>query len=129
MTTFAANTLGLLLLVVPAFSQEPPRATLRVEVRTDARPVAGAAVTVNGVSKQTDQNGIAILALPFGRAEVSVAREGFFPGKASLFLDEAREWQVTIELMPQERREEEVTVYATRTGARLQDLPTRVEVL
>jgi outer membrane receptor for ferrienterochelin and colicins len=114
--------------LLPVFSQEPPRATIRVEVRTDANPVAGAVVTVNGTSIQTDQNGIAIIALPLGMAEVAVAREGFFPGKASLLVNEVREWQITVELKPQERREEEVTVFATRTDARLQDLPTRVEV-
>ena len=115
--------------LLPVFSQEPARATIRVEVRTDAGPVAGAVVIVNGISMPTHQNGSAIIALPLGTAEVSVAKEGFFPGKVSLLVDEAREWQITVELKPQERREEEVTVFATRTDTRLQDLPTRVEVL
>lgn len=114
---------------LPVFPQEPPRATIRVEVRTDAAPVAGAAVTMNGVSIQTDQNGIAITALPLGRVDVTVSKEGFLPAKASLAVDEIREWRIAFDLQPQQQREEEVTVFATRTDTRLQDLPTRVEVL
>src|SRR4029077_3332173 len=57
------------------------------------------------------------------------SKEGFFAGKASVSVDEPREWDVTIELKPQEQAQEEVTVFATRTGTRIQDLPTRVEVL
>ena len=36
---------------------------------------------------------------------------------------------ITVELTPQETVKEEITVSATRTDARLQDLPMRVEVL
>jgi outer membrane receptor for ferrienterochelin and colicins len=125
----AFTLLLLLAMMRPVFSQEPARATIRVEVRTDAGPVAGAAVTVNGVSMPADQNGVAMITLPLGMAEVGVAKEGFFPAKASLLVDEARDWQITVELKPRERREEEITVFATRTDTRLQDLPTRVEVL
>jgi outer membrane receptor for ferrienterochelin and colicins len=119
----------LIVTLLPAFSQEPPRATVRVEVKTNAAPVAGAVVTLNGVSIQTDQNGSATTTLPLGTVEVSIAKEGFLPAKATLSVDEAREWQMSFELHPQEQQEEQVTVYATRTDTRLQDLPTRVEVL
>ena len=119
----------LICMLLPVFPQESPRATIRVEVKTDAGPVAGAVVTVNGISLQTDQNGIATTTLPLGKAEVSVSKEGFLPAKASLPVDEAREWQITLELKPEQHAEEEVTVHATRTDTRLQDLPTRVEVL
>src|SRR5579863_9898433 len=115
--------------LLPVFSQEPPRATIRVEVRTNTGPAVGAVVTLNGISIQTDQNGIAIIALPLGRVEVSVSKEGFLPAKASLPVDEAREWRIAFDLQPQQQREDEVTVFATRTDTRLQDLPTRVEVL
>ena len=125
------TAITLLLLVVPlrlVFAQESARATIRVEVKTDTGPVEGAVVAVNGISMPTDQKGSAVIVLPLGRAEVSVTKEGFFPGKVSLSIDEAREWQIIVELKPQEHREE-VTVFATRTDTRLQDLPTRVEVL
>jgi hypothetical protein len=112
-----------------AVSQEPPRATIRVEVRTETAPVAGAMVTLNGISVQTGQNGLAITTLPLGKVEVTVSKEGFLPAKTSLQVDEVREWQIEFELQPEKQREDEVTVYATRTETRLQDLPTRVEVL
>jgi iron complex outermembrane receptor protein len=44
-------------------------------------------------------------------------------------VDEPREWNLSIELHPKETVEDAITVYATRTDTRLQDLPTRVEVL
>ncbi|HEV2199502.1 MAG TPA: TonB-dependent receptor [Bryobacteraceae bacterium] len=84
---------------------------------------------MNGISMQTDQNGVVVIAVPLGMADVRVEKEGFFPSKTSLLVNEAREWQITVALKPQEGREDEVTVFATRTETRLQDLPTRVEVL
>lgn len=124
--------LALLVLIIaslPAFAQEVPRAAIRVEVKTDAGPVAGAIVNLNGVSVPTDQTGISVTTLPLGKVEVSVSKEGFLPAKASLQLDEVREWRITVELKPEQQAQEEVTVFATRTDTRLQDLPTRVEVL
>jgi outer membrane receptor for ferrienterochelin and colicins len=125
-TAFTILVFGML---GPAFPQDSPRATIRVEVKTATGPVAGAAVTVNGISLQTDQNGIATTTLPLGTAEVSVSKEGYLPAKASLPVDEARQWQITLKLKPEQHAQEEVTVHATRTDTRLQDLPTRVEVL
>jgi iron complex outermembrane receptor protein len=100
-----------------------------VEARSGAAAVAGAVVTLNGTSIQTDQSGIATTTLPLGKVEVSVSKEGFLPAQATLQVDEAREWQIAFDLQRQEQREDEVTVYATRTETRLQDLPIRVEVL
>ncbi len=116
------------LLFLIAFFQEP-RATIRVEVRTDSTPVAGAVVTLNGASIQTDRNGVATAPVALGKVDVRVAKQGFLPGATSLAVDEAREWQLVLELQPEPRDEQEITVYATRTNTRLQDLPTRVEVL
>jgi len=121
--------LMLIAMGLPGFPQGSPRATIRVEVKTDAGLVAGAVVTVNGISVPTEQNGVATTNVPLGRVEVSVAKDGFLAAKTSLAVDEAREWRITVELKPQQQAEEEVTVFATRTDTRLQDLPTRVEVL
>ena len=86
-------------------------------------------MTMNGIPTPTDQNGIATATLPLGKVEISVSKEGFLPAKASLPVDEAREWQITVDLKPQEKTEEEVTVFATRTDTKVQDSPTRVEVI
>jgi outer membrane receptor for ferrienterochelin and colicins len=120
--------LMLLTTLVPVLSQEP-RATIRVEVRTDSGPVGGANVAFNGVSIETDRSGIAIAPVELGRVDVKVTKQGFLPGSTSLVVDQAREWQLVLELQPEPHEEEEITVYATRTDVRLQDLPTRVEVL
>ena len=121
--------LTLLAALTPGFAQEPPRATIRVEVRTGNAPVAGAVVIWNGNSIPTDRNRLAIATLPLGKVEVSISKQGFLPAKATLQVDEAREWQIAFDLQPEKQQEDSVTVYATRTETRLQDLPTRVEVL
>jgi iron complex outermembrane receptor protein len=113
---------------LPTHGQEP-RATIRVEVRAESGPVAGAQVLLNGVPLQTDVNGIATGSTVLGEVKIGVTKEGFLPASATLTLDEAREWVITMELHPQERLEETVTVYATRSDRRLQDSPLRVEVL
>jgi outer membrane receptor for ferrienterochelin and colicins len=120
-------TLLLLAGVFPLFSQE--RATIRVEVKTNSAPVQGAAVSLNGVTVETDRNGIAVGAAVLGAVEITVVKEGFLPAKTSLPVDAAREWQIVLELQPQQPMEEKITVYATRTDTRLQDSPIRVEVL
>jgi outer membrane receptor for ferrienterochelin and colicins len=84
---------------------------------------------MNHTSTSTDQNGLATATLPLGPVEIGISKEGFLPAKTSLLVDEAREWQITIDLKPQEKREEEVTVFATRTDTKVQDSPTRVEVI
>ena len=108
--------------------QEMP-VTVRIAVQADAAPVPGANVTVNGISVKTDVSGIALASVALGRVEVNVTKEGFLPGAASMLVNEPREWQLIIELQRQPVVEEEITVHATRTDARLQDSPTRVEVL
>jgi len=112
-----------------AQAQELPSATIHVAVKTEAGPVAGAIVTINGIPTPTDQNGTATATVTLGKVDVSVSKEGFLPAKTSVSVDEAREWQITVELNPQQQAEEQVTVFATRTDTRIQDSPTRVEVL
>jgi iron complex outermembrane receptor protein len=113
---------------IPAFCQAPT-ATVRVEVRAGSVPVPGAKVTLGGKTLATDANGIALIPAPLGTVEIAVAKEGFLPGNTSLTITEAREWQLSLELQPQPSVKEEITVHATRTDTRLEDSPTRVEVL
>src|SRR5262245_54914760 len=116
------------LAAILAFAQEP-RAILRIEVKAESAAVAGAAVTVNGETIQTGRDGVAIASVAPGQVEIKVAKEGFLAGAASLLASEAREWHIAVELQPLKPVEEEITVSATRTDRRLQDVPTRVEVL
>jgi len=121
-------TLLSLCVVSPALCQEP-HATIRVEVTTQGAPVASADVAVNGEHLKTDASGVAAGPVSFGAVKIVVTKEGFFSASAALTIDEARDWVVNLELRPQEEVEEQITVHATRTDVRLQDSPTRVEVL
>jgi len=123
------HPLLLALSAVVAVYGQAPSATIRVTVHSAANPVPDATVTFNRVTLRTDRDGIAIAPIALGQTEIKVAKKGFLPATASISVDDAREWQITIELQPEPVIEEEITVHATRTDARLQDSPTRVEVL
>src|SRR4051812_25173485 len=120
--------LWLVVLSFAAFGQTP-KATIRVEVRSDAGPVQDVAVSAGGQSAETGADGIAILPTTLGRVIVGASKEGFFPARASLNIDAVRDWPLSIQLQPKEEKQEEVTVYATRTDTRLQDSPLHVEVV
>jgi outer membrane receptor for ferrienterochelin and colicins len=104
--------------------------SVKVEVRSAGAPVAGAQVAAGRVASATDADGVAILAVPPGKAEIVVRKDGFVSATAAVSVVSAEEQVVRVELTPQPVVEEEVTVVAsTRTGRRLEDQPTRVEVL
>ncbi len=124
----AMRKLWLVLIAAVALAQAP-EATIRIAVKSDAGPVQGADVTAGGKSAQTGPDGVAVLPAVLGLLEVSVTKEGFFPAQASLNVDAARQWPLEVELQPQKEKQEEVTVYATRTDTRLQDSPLHVEVV
>src|SRR4051794_40757955 len=103
--------------------------SLRVTVQSAGEPIAGAIVSIGGTSLRTDQAGIASKDVPLGRVRVAVGARSFLPGTASVMVDAVRAFDLTVELQPAPEAHEEITVHATRTDARLEDSPTRVEVL
>jgi outer membrane receptor for ferrienterochelin and colicins len=120
------RVLALLVALVQAVSAQEPTATLRVEVRQQARPVADASVIVNGTTYRTDGEGAVSIAIQPGNVEIVVEKEGFLPVTTTLGVQSGQRRDVVVEL---QRFEEEVTVSATRTDTRLEDQPMRVEVL
>lgn len=120
---------AVLMLIAAAALAQPPQPTVRVEVRSDAGPIPDAVVAVSGHSARTRQAGVAVLPAALGRVDVSVTKEGFFPARTSLEIDAAREWPLQVDLQPQKKQQEEVTVYATRNDVRLQDSPLHIEVV
>ena len=104
-------------------------ATMRIEVRTDAGPVSDADVIVNGTTHKTDAKGVSVVTLAPGRADIVVVKEGFAPASASVDLQPNQQQPVLIELKRGASVEEHVTVSATRTDKRVEDVPMRVEVL
>src|SRR4051794_26305637 len=111
-----APTLQLALLTAYAVHAQDPPATIRVTVLSAANPVRDATVTFHRISLRTDADGIAIGPVPLGRTELKVTRKGFLPATASISVDDAREWQIIVELQPEPVVEEQITVHATRTG-------------
>jgi iron complex outermembrane receptor protein len=105
-------------------------ARLLIAVRTASGPVAGAAVVVDGVTYKTNDKGMVAVSAPAGRRRIDVAVEGYVPAATVQDLQPGQQHSVVVDLQRQPAVEEEVTVIATtRTGARLDDSPMRVEVL
>lgn len=122
--------LGLLLVHgTPADAQER-RPVVRVEVRSTEGPVGDASVKAGGHTERTDAAGVALISAAPGPLEITVSKDGFFESTTHLDVTAGKDLSVTIDLVAQPKVEEEVIVVATtRTGRRLEDQPTRVEVL
>lgn len=116
--------------VVTAVLAQEPQGQLRVIVTSDGQPVAGATVVTGGRSAETGADGVAQLDASPGTVTVTATKEGFFEGKAEALVAAGQMATVEVELTAQPELEEEVVVVAsTRTGRRLEDQPTRVEVI
>ncbi len=87
-----------------------------------------AEVVLNGVHLRSGPDGVVTGSVPIGQYKITVNKEGFLTSSTTLAVDETRDRVVNVELQPQEL-EQQITVHATRTDVRLQDSPTRVEVL
>jgi iron complex outermembrane receptor protein len=109
-----------------AFAQT---STVRVEVRSEDGPVRDAEVVINGATQKTDAQGVTLFTVPAGSIEIVVVKEGFTPASASVDVQPNQQQPVTIELNRNATFEEHVTVSATRTDKRVEDVPMRVEVL
>jgi outer membrane receptor for ferrienterochelin and colicins len=119
-------TILLLFHLVPAAAQQ---ATLRIEVRSKGRAVAGASVVANGAAHRTNEAGVVTVAVDAGTTQIVISKEGLAPATTSVDLRPGEERTVAIDLEPQEPIEEHVTVSATRTAKRVEEEPVRVEVL
>ena len=106
-----------------------PEAVVRVRVSADGKPVPGARVDVNGKAAETGADGNVAASAALGPIKVTVRKEGFHEATTSLEPVEAGEWTVEVSLEPETEVREELTVYATRSDMRIQDLPVRVELL
>jgi iron complex outermembrane receptor protein len=112
-----------------AVSAAAQTASVRIEVRAEEKPVRDAELTVNGRHYETDAQGIAVVRLQPGHVDIVVMKEGFAPASASVEATADQQLPVVVTLVRGVSVEEHVTVQATRTDQRVQDVPTRVEVL
>lgn len=120
----------LVLLVVSAPAAQERGGQLEVIVRSEGTPLAGATVTAGSASALTDPAGRVQLQLPEGMLHLTVSMPGFFESAHDLQLIAGQPAIVEVDLIRRPEVEEEVVVVATtRTGRRLEDQPTRVEVI
>ena len=113
--------------VAPTLAQED--VTIQIQVRFDSTPVAEATVIVNGVTYLTSADGSLSLSVAPGTVQIAVVKEGFAPVTTSVTPRPGERQEVLVDLQPQPSVEEHITVSATRTDRRLEDVPMRVEVL
>ncbi len=106
--------------------QQEPRVTVRV--RADDAPVAAAEVRSGTVAARTDAGGSAVLRLRPGERSIVVRKIGFAPATVGVVLGSA-DTTLVVALEEEAEELEEIVVTSTRTGQRIEDEPTRVEVL
>ena len=106
------------------------QSAVRIEVRAEDRPVEGARVTAGEATATTDADGRAELVLPAGATAITVTKDGFVDVSTTLGVVAGQDASLVVTLGEAPTVEDEVIVVATtRTGRRLEDQPTRVEVL
>lgn len=108
-----------------ALVQQPQ---LTVEVRRQSRPVPGASVRVDSLTRQSDERGLALFEILSGAHTVSVAAIGFLPETLTVAVG-TRDTTVRVDLAHPLVELEAITVEATRTTRRMEEEPARVEVL
>ena len=118
-----------MLLALFAWLVQASSGTLLVHVSVSGQALGGAQVIANGHAFTADAAGQVRLTLPAGPVDVTAMARGFLPATVSAVVAAAEERALAIELEPQPTIEEHVTVAATRTDQRIEDLPMRVEVL
>jgi iron complex outermembrane receptor protein len=104
-------------------------AVVMIETRTADRPLPGAEVVVNGSLHRTNDTGSVTLRLPPGRVQIVARAEGFVAVETVVELRSGEQRTIVLELRAPPTVEEEITVAATRTNKRIEDVPMRVEVL
>jgi len=104
-------------------------AAIQLIVTAEKQPVPGAQVIVAGDTATTDAEGRVLLKVAAGLVEITVVKERFNPVTVTATVVAERETAIEVTLERQAAIEEEVTVSATRTDKRLEDVAMRVEVL
>ena len=121
----------IIFLVAAAFAlghaaAQEQRAVLHIEVRAAGQAAAGADVRVEDRAYRTGPAGKVSVSVEPGGVEVTALHGGFVPSVVRVSVAPGEEKSVLIELA---RHAQEITVSATRTDARIDDQPLRVEVL
>lgn len=102
---------------------------LTVRVVRDTVPIARAVITAKDLRVLTGENGIAVLALQAGFVRVVVRKLGFLPDTTEIVMPSGRDTSVMIHLTERSLELAPVLVASTRSNRRVEDEPTRVEVI
>ena len=115
------------LVMVPSWLAAQEVVRVNVVVRAGDAPAAGATVRAEAATVRTSAEGTATLRLAPGERTIAVSKLGFAPRRITLRL--RADTTVAVELEEAAEELEEIVVTSTRTGQRIEDEPTRVEVL
>lgn len=128
---FGAPLLLLLLVLASptALRAQAARGTVTVTVRAEDAPLASAEVRSGATAARTDAAGRAVLRLEPGTRPLAVRKAGYETATLTVAVRAGADTAVTVELEEAEEELEEIVVTSTRTGQRIEDEPTRVEVL
>lgn len=107
----------------------PPAVTLTVRVEAQGGPLEDARVRAGSVAALSNAVGVALLRLPAGTATVVVTRLGFHPESLTVALRAGRDTAVTVTMAETAESLTSVVVTTARGASRIEDAPTRVEVL
>lgn len=128
MKTVASVVVSVCLVCASAAQAQAP-AALVVRVQSEHQPVAGAIVIAGHQKAETGADGRVTIGVAPGSTTITVTKDGFVDARHEVTVP-AFGMDVTVDLTALPRVEEDVTVVATtRTGRRVEDQPTRVEVL
>ncbi len=114
--------------VVPVTAQEPT-GTVTVHATAAGGPLAEAEVQGGRVRARTDSAGLARLLLVAGPRQLLVRKVGFAPETLLVVVRADGDTMVEVSLREQPLELEPVIVSATRTEGRVEEEPTRVEVI
>lgn len=132
MMIWKAAAVVMALLAAPAAAQETHgRVAVQVAVQVTAEeaPVEDAVVRSGSAAARTDAAGRAVLRLAAGRRALTVRKPGFATAGVTVEVAAGRDTSVVVALSEEAEELEEIVVTSTRTGRRIEDEPTRVEVL
>ncbi len=127
----SCGTLGFVLSLAFACDSSAQAASARLLVRTlsDSTPVTGAIVTSRSLRVLTGQDGRAVLLLAPGLTRVVVRKLGFLPDTQTVQVRRGEDIDITVHLVQRSVELAPVFVATTRGTRRIEDEPTRVEVL
>ncbi len=93
-------------------------------------PVQGASVVLNNLNKTVSKldGSVQIKNIPAGKFSVIITNTGFTEQQVTVDIPQTDSLLV-IQLVPKEEQLDEVIVSSSRTNSRIEDLPTKVEVL